>query len=158
TACIGNTAADMFRGEGGLATAATLNPPQGVAVYIAGNVYFSDSIKNRIVKVLAQQPSFQDLPAVILSAPSGGKTLIETRKVSVTVSPQSGIPVPGMPFSVQVSSNTPWLTVSPQTGNTPGSLTIRVDPSNLSAGPYSGSATVRVPLANPPVRVIDVQF
>jgi hypothetical protein len=41
----------QFSGDGGPATSASLNAPQGVAVDSAGNLYFADSYNNRIRKV-----------------------------------------------------------------------------------------------------------
>ena len=40
-----------FSGDGGLATSATLNNPQGVAVDAAGNIYIADTYNHRVRKV-----------------------------------------------------------------------------------------------------------
>ena len=46
-----------------------------------------------------------------------------------------------VPFSV--TSDSPWLTVTPTSGTTPTTLTIHVDPSRLLVGGYTGTLTVR---------------
>jgi hypothetical protein len=42
-----------------------------------------------------------------------------------------------------------WLTASPMSGNTPGSVIVTVDPTGLTAGTYHGTITVHVPGASP---------
>ena len=42
-----------YGGDGGLATAATMYEPQGVAVDSCGNIYIADSYNNRIRKITA---------------------------------------------------------------------------------------------------------
>lgn len=48
---IAGTGVRGFSGDGGAATSAALNEPQGVAVDLAGNVFFSDTLNQRLRKV-----------------------------------------------------------------------------------------------------------
>ena len=48
---IAGTAPSGFSGDGGMATAATLDSPEGVTVDSSGNLYIADSINHRIRKV-----------------------------------------------------------------------------------------------------------
>jgi uncharacterized protein (TIGR03437 family) len=52
-----------------------------------------------------------------------------------------------------VSSDAAWLTGTPDAGNNPSKLTVRVDPAQLSAGSYTGRLTVRPEGARPAVIV-----
>src|SRR5665811_110342 len=60
-------------------------------------------------------------------------------------SPQS-VPVSGsasgLAFTVQTSSGSTWLTVSPKSGATPADLTVTVDPARLAADTYTATITV----------------
>jgi uncharacterized protein (TIGR03437 family) len=44
-----------------------------------------------------------------------------------------------------VSSNATWLTVSPASGSAPSTLSVSVNPTSLTAGPFSGVVTVSSP-------------
>jgi len=46
----------------------------------------------------------------------------------------------GYPFTV--SSSVPWATVSPASGTAPAPITVKVDPSGLAAGSYTGMVTI----------------
>jgi uncharacterized protein (TIGR03437 family) len=58
----------------------------------------------------------------------------------VTVKASSGTPT----FTATSPGTDPWLTVGPVSGTVPGSLTVRVNPTSLSARTYSSSVTVTV--------------
>ncbi len=55
-----------------------------------------------------------------------------------------------------VSSNRPWLSALPTTGQTPATLTISVNPATLIAGNYSGTLTVTAPGYDPATIAVDV--
>lgn len=68
-----------FSGDGGLATYADLNTPEGVAVDAAGNLYFTDTMNNRIRKLTFLSPcngTTGNCPAIVTtvagSSPPGG--------------------------------------------------------------------------------------
>ena len=58
-----------------------------------------------------------------------------------------------LPFTVSVS-NAPWLTVSPTSGTTPATLTLTVNPANLSVGQYSATVSLNSGGGNPTVGVV----
>ena len=68
-----------FAGDGGLATYADLNTPEGIAVDAAGNVYFTDTMNNRVRKLTFLTPcnaTTGNCPATITTvagnSPPGG--------------------------------------------------------------------------------------
>ncbi len=76
---------------------------------------------------------------------------------AVTFTYQAGGPLPGaqtvaisnpasgpLPYTVASVSDS-WFSVSPNTGNTPGSVTVAVSPQSLQPGNYSGSFTLTSP-------------
>jgi hypothetical protein len=48
----------------------------------------------------------------------------------------------GGALSWQASSDAPWLSISPGTGNSPAQLTLKVDPSGMYVGSYRGHVTL----------------
>jgi uncharacterized protein (TIGR03437 family) len=63
----------------------------------------------------------------------------------------------GLSFTAQPSS-TSWLSVSPTSGFTPSSLSVTVNPSNLSVGTYRGSITVSGGIGDPSPTAIQVML
>jgi sugar lactone lactonase YvrE len=151
--------AAAFSGDGGPATAAALNNPQGVSVDSRGNLFIADTGNNRIREVLASPPAVALQPSPLtLSAPSGGKPVTADVTVATLLSGTAGAPVPGMAYTASVTSGGAWLSVSPQNGNTPGLITVTADPLNLVPDTYNGTIVISVPLANPPTQTVNVQF
>ena len=78
--------------------------------------------------------------AVTFTYPSGATALPAAQKIAVKAS--SGTPA----FTTAINPNTDlWISVSPQTGSLPATLSIRVNPTSLPVGSYS--ATVALTLA-----------
>ncbi|HTM50992.1 MAG TPA: hypothetical protein VL285_19985 [Bryobacteraceae bacterium] len=150
---VAGSGADGFTGDGGAATSAQLFIPSDVKVDAAGNIIIADAFNNRIRTVLSVRPSFQ-APATLQpfsaseqGAPPPAQTIDLTPSVS------------GLPFSVSVTaSGGDWLSVSPTDGRMPASLTVAVDPKQLTAGSYTGTITISAPLANPATRTVAVQL
>jgi sugar lactone lactonase YvrE len=158
---IAGTGNPNFSGDGGPAASASLNYPWGVAVDLFGNVYIGDSGNNRVRVVLSSAPSFPDLApfgSLALASSSGGKSVVASLPIASYANAAGSIQVPGMAYTVQISSGTAWLSASPPSGSSPGLLSIKADPSNLPAGQYAGTIVVMMGNANPPIRTIDVQF
>ncbi len=77
---------------------------------------------------------------------SGGATLPAAQTVSVKAGSQA--------YTTSVSPNTAlWLTVSPDSGKLPASLSVRVNPTSLAVGAYNASVVVTVTGAAGPVNI-----
>lgn len=79
--------------------------------------------------------------------------VIDTTPSSLTFDAIVGQPAPaaqqvaitedtGLSLNWTATSNVPWMTVSPASGAAPSTLTVNVDPSQLTAGTYTGVITV----------------
>jgi hypothetical protein len=53
--------------------------------------------------------------------------------------------ISGSPAAFTVTESSPWLQVSPSTGNTPATVTASVDATGLAAGTYSATVTASAP-------------
>ncbi len=74
-----------------------------------------------------------------------------------TVSVTSTDPATVLPFTASAATNPiglTWLSVTPNTGNTPNNLLVTINPQNLGVGTYPGTITVSSP--NLPVQTIHV--
>jgi hypothetical protein len=59
-------------------------------------------------------------------------------------------------FKVSTGSSSAWLSATPADGQTPGSITISVNPSGLAAGTYNGSVSIAASDAGNSPRVVPV--
>jgi uncharacterized protein (TIGR03437 family) len=111
-----------FSGDGGLATSAQLNYPQGLTADSVGNVYVADNSNNRIrVLTPVVPPCTYSLPSTLLQAPATGGNL--------TVSIQTGAFCPWV-----VSGLPSWITVSgAASGAGSGAVILVVSPNSGAA-------------------------
>ncbi len=118
----------------------TINPSGLTAGTYNGNVTITSAGAANSPKV-----------AVSLTVSTAPVTTLTVTPASLSFSYQIGGSVPASKMinvtgssamSYSASSSSAWLTVSPASGNTPGSLTASVNPSGLSAGTYNGTVTV----------------
>ncbi|MEK7353523.1 MAG: dockerin type I domain-containing protein, partial [Chloroflexota bacterium] len=81
-----------FSGDGGAATAASLNQPWGVTVDSAGNLYIADYSNNRIRKVMGVGETVTVPPAVTITSPAQD-AIILTSPVTVTANASDDVGV-----------------------------------------------------------------
>jgi len=131
-----------FDGDGGLASAARINQPFGIAIGAGSDLYISDSVNSRIRLV--------SLPALTASPPS--VTFEYAAGSGVAPAPQnvalladtgtiSGLSAP----SVTTASGFPFLLASGGGSITPSVMVLSINSAvanSLSAGSYAGTVTV----------------
>jgi Viral BACON domain len=89
--------------------------------------------------------------AITVTAPVANPTL-STTPASLSFSYQTGGTVPGAQsvsvassgsaISYNVATSATWLSATPASGSTPGSVSVSVKPASLAAGTYTGSVTL----------------
>ncbi len=89
--------------------------------------------------------------AITVNAPAPAPT-IAVSPASLTFNYQSGGTVPaaqnvavsssGTAFNYTVSTSATWLTATPASGSTPGSVAVSVNPASLAAGTYTGTVSI----------------
>jgi hypothetical protein len=171
-----------YIGDGGPATFAELNTPQGVALDTSGNVYLSDTGNNRIRKLAPNNNPLPGLPSIVIDAPAAnaiisGITLISGWALDNTIGVGSGISsvqvkVDGIVKGTasygisrpDVCAAFPGRPGCPDVGYiyqldtsslTPGSHTITVSATDSDPTSDTGLASVNVTVATPPSVRID---
>jgi len=123
-----------YAGDGGLATAAQLNGPIGVAADGSGDFFIADSANNRIREV---------------SSVTGTLATVQKAVLTVTATPESklyGAPVPALAYQItgflngdnaSVVSGAPGLATAATSASGVGSYAISIGPGSLAASNYS---------------------
>ena len=86
-------------------------------------------------------------------------TLVGAAATTQTVSVSSTDPSNQIPFTAVATTNPvglTWLSVTPNSGNTPNNLQVTINPANLGPGTYSGSITISSTATNVPAQIIPV--
>ena len=151
---VAGTGETGFSGDGGPATNAILNSPEGVVLDTAGNIYISDRHNDRIRKVLAGSPSFAVAPASLNFTVLAGTGEVAPQRVALTSS------VIGLAWGAEVATESGgnWLSVSPTVGAMPSVVDVKVDVANLTPGVYRGTVTSVAPLAAVPIQSVAVNL
>ena len=123
-------------GDGGPATSAYLGAVGALTVDSNGAVYV-DAAGGRIRKIAPAGAGFISTPASLTFSYVTGGAVPASQTVSITSS--SGV----LGYTATASSTGNWLNVAtPVSGNTPGTLTVTVNPAGLGAGSYPGTITL----------------
>ena len=147
----------MFRtgyaGDGGLATLASLNRPNGIAFDANGNLYIADQGNHRVRKVLASLPTIAvDTASMTFSGSAGGAPAAPLN-MAVTAS------IPGVPFTVTTdASASAWLKFAVSNAQTPRVVEVTADPASLAPGQYRADIQVLSPNALPSKLTVPVTF
>src|SRR3974390_1886338 len=88
-------------------------------------------------KVTAATRHLTVSPSTLSFSYQQGGTLPSSQSLSVRVNSGSAVG-----YTVKVTSGATWLTATPASGTTPGTVTVFVHPSSLAAGTYTGSVTM----------------
>jgi hypothetical protein len=95
---------------------------------------------NVTLNVTGTAPGIRLSPGAFTFAYTAGGSMPPAQNLSVT----SG----GVALSFTSSTSAAWLTASPASGTTGGTISLSVNPAGLAAGTYSGAVTVTVPGAS----------
>ena len=143
---VAGTGTAGFSGDGGPATSASLNNPDGVAIDAFGNLFIADTFNSRIRLVPAVAPAVMVSPAQFsfsFDAPNG--------QINLTS------PVPGIGWSATSSSTA--ITLTPSSGITPSVISVTSDIASLpKSGTFSASIIITNPLASPQQETINVSL
>ena len=149
----GSSTTGAFSGDGGAATAARLNEPEGVALDRLGNLYIADTSNNRIRKVVGAGPPAPVAPVV---RPREPEPAVRARTFELAfVLRQDDAPAAqevvlyaengDVDFRAQPAQR--WLSVEPASGSLEEDeeavVTVTVDPAGLRVGRREGRVYVR---------------
>jgi uncharacterized protein (TIGR03437 family) len=124
-------------GDGGPATSAWFDSPEGVAVDVFGNLFIADTFNNRIREVVAQAGNLYVAPvSLTFQIQQGAPAQAQTLEIGGTA---------GTTWHATVTTSTggAWLSVSPTAGQIQGSLSALVSSGSLTPGTYQGSITIQ---------------
>jgi uncharacterized protein (TIGR03437 family) len=150
-----------FSGDGGPATAASIELASGLAVDSGDNLYIADVNNLRVRQV---QPAVS--PAIALSSTYVTFMLAATSSTATNqalVLTNGGKGTLNWASSVTTTSGGDWLSILPSTGSVLAGeagtkVTVSADPSGLGAGDYYGQIQISSPNAASPVQIITVRL
>jgi uncharacterized protein (TIGR03437 family) len=130
----------------------SVNPAAITPQLCSGNVTISVPGSTTPPLVIPVQMFFSTGALLVLSPNAINVTTLigaasTTQQVSVTTTDNTVLP-----FNATAATNPPgltWLSVAPNSGNTPNNLLVTINPLNLAVGTYTGSITVTSGSATP---------
>ena len=126
--------------------AGTYNGTISVAATGAGNSPRTVAVALTVTAAPPPSPNLSTTPSSLNFAFQIGSANPAAQNVSVSSS--------GPALNYNVSTSTAWLSATPASGTTPGSLSVSMNPSGLAAGTYNGTVSVSATSAgNSPQRV-----
>ena len=155
-----------FSGDGGLATSASFNSPAGIAIGPDGTIYVADAGNNKIrtLTPVSTTTTTQTTTVQLTTTASNftatgksGSAPVSVGSFSLSSTVVNGLQ--GITFTAAPDTNSAsWLSVTPNAGKTPQTISITADPSNLTPRTYNGTITVNAPGAVNSPLAIAVQF
>ncbi|HYL77458.1 MAG TPA: hypothetical protein VEU96_24805 [Bryobacteraceae bacterium] len=141
-----------FSGDGGLATRAALNTPDGIAFDPSGNLYIADLLNFRIRVVRPAPAGFTRSPATLSFTVQSGSAPPPLQQVAI------GSSVTGLPYTVNVAtaSGGNWLQTSASSPVMPATINVTVNAANLAANTYQGTITITPGVAGVPAQTVAV--
>ncbi|HXH11237.1 MAG TPA: hypothetical protein VNP04_15935, partial [Alphaproteobacteria bacterium] len=120
----------------------TLNNPR-LGIFVGGNTSTSSfpPVDLQFVAVIGPPPAVEASPASLSFSSLENGADPASQSLSITNTSLGTL-------SWTASLNQPWLSVSPASGTTPGTITVSVTTSGLAAGTYNGTITVTSPEAS----------
>jgi uncharacterized protein (TIGR03437 family) len=150
-----------FSGDGGPATAASLDGEQGLAVDAGNNLYIADLGNLRVRQVQPAAPPVIDLSSAYVTFTLASTSSTATNQ-ALTLK-NSGQGTLNWASSVTTTSGGAWLSILPSTGSVLAGqagtkVTVSADPSGLGTGDYYGQIQISSPNAASPVEMITVRL
>lgn len=134
-----------FTGDGGPATAASVDTPEmGIAVAANGDVFFSDTSNNRIRVIRSIAPKVSVDPTTLTLSTRARQALPPTAlQIRSTTT--------GVLFSARARTTNGgnWLTVDLANGAAPTTIRVTADVAQLPPGRYTGFIDIATPAADP---------
>ncbi len=129
-------AAGTYTGAVTISAEGVANSPQAVFVTL--------TVSSKPVPKLAVSPASMSFTAQAGGKPPAGQTI-----AMISTGEALG-------FKVTTGTSASWLSATPGDGQTPGSITVSVNPSGLAAGTYNGSVSIAASDAGNSPRVVPV--
>jgi len=129
-----------YFGDGSAPLAAGIEPGE-LAIGRNGDLFFSQYSYGVIRAVRSATPTYRVTPATLSFSALAG-----ANEANASLELRSS--TPGLGYTARATGGT-WLTVSPQTGQMPSTLTVTARTEGLAAGTYTARIEITVPLANP---------